>query len=432
MYRMQVFDKTTTGMHWQRQKDGRRHLDDAGRRIPVAVSLGGPPVCTWAATAPLPPDIFEMLLAGFLQRRRVPMVRLANGIEVPAESDFVLEGYVDPEDLRWEGPFGDHTGYYSQADWYPAFHVEKVHHRRDAIFPATLVGLPPKEDNYMGLATERLFLPLLRRVHGEIRQMHLPPEGVFHNLVLAGVRKRYPGHAYKAFHAVWGTGQMMFTKCVVVTDEGVDLRDGRAVLAALDQNWDAERDTLITSGPMDTLDHACPQSDFGGKIGLDATTKTREDQAGQPLSPSAHGHGASGWEFAREDFPEVTQLSLPQESEGRVLLLLINKERAQQGMDLLKRLRPEHLSPRILFVAVFDEAEALVSAGRALTIGGNNLDPRRDVVRLRSPRPGGALGLDCTRKRSDEGYGRGEWPRLIYQAPEIVAKVDGYWKELGL
>ena len=179
MYRMQVFDKTSTGMHWQRQKDGRRHVDEAARKIPVAVALGGPPVLTWAATAPLPPDIFEMLLAGFLQRRRVPMVRCGvHDLLVPAEADFVLEGWVDPEDLRREGPFGDHTGYYSQAGDYPVFRVERITRRRDAIFPATVVGIPPKEDGFLGLATERLFLPLIRRVHGEIRDLHLDRKSV--------------------------------------------------------------------------------------------------------------------------------------------------------------------------------------------------------------------------------------------------------------
>jgi len=424
MYRMQVFDRTTTGMHWQRQKDGRRHLDEAGRRIPVAVALGGPPVLTWAATAPLPPEIFEMLLAGYIQRRRVPMLRTATGIPVPAEADFVLEGWVDPDDLRREGPFGDHTGYYSQEGRYPAFHVERITHRRDAIFPATVVGLPPKEDAYMGLATERLFLPLLKRVHGEIRDMHLPLEGVFHNLAVVSIRKRFPAHAHKTFHAVWGTGQMMFTKVAVAVDESVDPHNPRAVLAALDRNWHARRDTVLSSGPADTLDHAAAVQDISGKIGLDATAKTPEDDGGE--SALSGDFGAAGWTFPRERFPQVRQVELPPEAEGRVLLVQIAKDEAFAGRRFLEDLLPSDLSPRILFVLVFDEEGPPRSLSLAVTVAGNNLDPARDCVVLASPRRGLALGLDATRKTAAEGYPRGEWPRLAIQDPAVVSRVDAW------
>lgn len=428
MYRMQVFDARTTGMHWQRQKDGRRHLDESARRIPVAVALGGPPVLTWAATAPLPPDVFEMLLAGFLQRRRVPMAPCGiHGIQVPAEADFVLEGWVDPDDLRLEGPFGDHTGYYSQEGMYPAFQVERITHRKDAIYPATVVGLPPKEDNWMGLATERLFLPLLRRVHGEIRDLRLPPEGVFHNLVLAAIRKRYPGHAHKSFHAVWGTGQMMFTKMCVALDQGTDLSDTRAVLAAIDRNWHAVRDTALSQGPADTLDHAAA-CDFGGKIGIDATTRID----GEDSFPRAASDDGPSWSFDAAMHPGVVRASVPDGSDGRILLVQIAKNRAGQGKEFLKSLRRQHLSARVLAVAVFDDPQALESGGMALVVGGANMDPSRDVVVLDSPRPGKALGFDCTKKRSDEGYDRGAWPGIIKQDPAVVARVDGYWKELGL
>ena len=428
MYRMQVFDARTTGMHWQRQKDGRRHLDESARRIPVAVALGGPPVLTYAATAPLPPDVFEMLLAGFLQRRRVPMVRCGlHDLLVPAEADFVLEGWVDPDDLRLEGPFGDHTGYYSQEGMYPAFHVERITRRRDAIYPATVVGLPPKEDNWMGLATERLFLPLLRRVHGEIRDIRLPAEGVFHNLVLASVRKRYPGHAHKAFHAVWGTGQMMFTKMCVALDQGVDLSDPRAVLGAIDRNWHASRDTLVSQGPADTLDHAA-DCDFGGKIGIDATTKID----GEDSFPRSASEEAPGWKFDVSAHPEVVRAVLPEGADGRVLLLRIAKSRPWQGRELLKSLGRSDLSSRIVVVAVFDDPDALESGGMALVVGGANMDPSRDVFVLDSPRPGRAIGFDCTKKRADEGYDRGAWPGIVRQDPSMVARVDSYWKELGI
>jgi len=425
MYRMQVFDATSTGMHWQRQKDGRRHADESAKRIPVAVALGGPPVLTWSASAPLPPDIFEMLLAGFLQRRRVPMVRCGlHDLLVPAEADFVLEGWVDPGETRREGPFGDHTGYYSQAGDYPVFHVDRLTRRRDAIYPATLVGLPPKEDGFMGLATERLFLPLIRRIHGEIRDLRLPPQGVFHNLALVAVRKRFPAHAHKSFHAVWGTGQMMFTKSIVAVDEGVDLQDARAVLDALDKNWHAVRDTVLSTGPADTLDHA-GRRDQGGKIGLDATSRI----PGEDLSPRSGEDGGSG-PFSGGAPGEVVRWSLPEGADGRVLLVHLHKTRPGQGREFLRDLRSMDLSARILLVAVFDDPEALESGAMALVVGGANCDPARDLVVLDSPRPGLALGLDCTKKRSDEGYDRGEWPRLIRQDPSVVARVDGYFGEI--
>lgn len=422
MYRMQVFDRTTTGMHWQRQKDGRRHLDEAGRRIPVAVALGGPPVLTWAATAPLPPEIFEMLLAGYLQRRRVPMMRTAAGIPVPAESDFILEGWVDPDDLRTEGPFGDHTGYYSQAGKYPAFHVERITRRADAIYPATVVGLPPKEDAYMGLATERLFLPLLRRVHGEIRELHLPLEGVFHNLAVVSIRKRFPAHAHKTFHAIWGTGQMMFTKIAVAVDHDVDPHNPRAVLAAIDRNWHARRDTLVSSGPADTLDHAAAVQDISGKIGIDATRRTSDEDGSEVRR--GHDGGASGWVFPLERFPAVRSAELPPEAEGRVLLVHLEKRAPHAGRRFLEDLRSHDLNPRILFVLVFDEEGPAGSLPLAVTVAGNNLDPARDCVVLDSPRPGLALGLDATRKTPEEGYPRGEWPRLALQDPAVVARID--------
>ncbi|MEN9355803.1 MAG: hypothetical protein RL318_3128, partial [Fibrobacterota bacterium] len=278
MYRMQVLDSQTTGMHWQRHKDGRSQSQDFGSPMPVAVALGGPPVLTYAATAPLPPGIFEMLLAGYLQRRRVPMVKCrTSDLLVPAEADFVLEGEVDATDLRWEGPFGDHTGFYSQADWYPAFKVKALSHRRDAIYPATIVGLPPVEDAYLGEATERLFLPLLQRVHGEIGDMRLPIEGAFHNLVLLSVKKRFPGHARKTFAAVWGTGQMMFTKYAVAFRPGIDLKDTQGLLEEIGAHWDCARDTARYEGPTDTLDHAPDARNLGSKLGIDATPKLPEE-----------------------------------------------------------------------------------------------------------------------------------------------------------
>jgi 4-hydroxy-3-polyprenylbenzoate decarboxylase len=278
MYRMQVFDSQTTAMHWQLQKVAARHgrrYYETGQRMPVSVFLGGDPVFAFAATAPLPDGVDEFLLAGYLRKESVAMVRCkTNELEVPANADFVFEGYVDPkEPLRTEGPFGDHTGYYSLADKYPAYHLTAITHRKDAVYPATLVGMPPMEDFYMGSASVRLFLPVLKMNFPEIEDIALPAEGVFHNLVFVSIRKTYPLQAYKIMHGLWGMGQMMFTKYMVVVDAGVNVHDTSEVLFHICANTDPQRDTTFTRGPADVLDHATTEYAMGSKLGIDATRK---------------------------------------------------------------------------------------------------------------------------------------------------------------
>ena len=277
MYRMQVFDDRTTGMHWHVHKVGAQHYrayEARGERMPVAVALGGDPVTIYAATAPLPEDVDEIAFAGFLRRRPVAMVRCHTvDLEVPAEAEIVLEGYVDPHERRREGPFGDHTGYYSLADDYPVFHVTCLTRRREPIYPATVVGPPPMEDCYMAKATERIFLPLLRLVVPELVDLNLPMEGVFHNLALVSIRKQYPWHARKVMHALWGLGQMMFTKVIVVVDEDVNVQNEREVLWTALNHIDPRRDVTFVEGPVDVLDHASERPDIGSKMGIDATRK---------------------------------------------------------------------------------------------------------------------------------------------------------------
>ncbi len=281
MYRMQVFDKKTTGMHWHRHKGGAYHFglaEKRGERLPVAVAIGPDPACTYAATAPLPDDIDEFLFAGFLRQAPVELVQCKTvDLQVPASSQFVLEGYVEPGERRREGPFGDHTGYYSLADDYPVFHVTALTHRRDAIYPATLVGPPPMEDCYIGKATERLFLPLIKKQLPEIVDMSLPLEGVFHNFCFVSIDKRYPGQTRKIMYAIWGLGQMMFTKVIVVVDANVNVQNTSEVLWRLGNNVDPRRDVVIVDGPLDALDHASPTAFYGGKIGIDATKKGPEE-----------------------------------------------------------------------------------------------------------------------------------------------------------
>ncbi|MBU1182652.1 MAG: menaquinone biosynthesis decarboxylase [Pseudomonadota bacterium] len=285
MYRMQKYDNLSTGMHWQYNKDGTRHFDkykNRGRRMDVAVALGGSPAVTYAASAPLPPDIDEFIFAGFIESSPVEIVKAKTvDLFVPAESDFVIEGYVDPDEERIEGPFGDHTGFYSAADIYPVFHVTALTCRNDAIYPATVVGKPPMEDCYMAKATERVFLPMLKFLIPEIVDMELPIEGVFHNCALISIDKKYPGQAKKVINALWGLGQMASTKFIAIFDKDINLRDPSTVVWKLLNNVDPKRDLLMSEGPLDALDHSAPYPNFGGKMGIDATRKTREEGMGR-------------------------------------------------------------------------------------------------------------------------------------------------------
>jgi 4-hydroxy-3-polyprenylbenzoate decarboxylase len=289
MYRIQVYDDRTAGMHWQRHKVGSRHFAEyeaQGRDIPVAVALGGDPAFTYAATAPLPDQIDEMVFAGFLRKRPVELVQCKTiDLEVPADAEFVIEGVVPAGERRTEGPFGDHTGYYTLEDEYPVFHVTAITHRKNAVYPATIVGRPPMEDGWLGKATERLFLPLVRLFVPEVIDYNLPVEGVFHNLCIVKIRKRYPGHAQKVMNALWGLGQMMFTKVIVVVDEWVDVQNPQEVLWVTANNIDPERDVTFIKGPIDVLDHASRAMGFGSKMGIDATKKLPEEGFSRPWPP---------------------------------------------------------------------------------------------------------------------------------------------------
>jgi 4-hydroxy-3-polyprenylbenzoate decarboxylase len=278
MYRIQIYDRQTTGMHWQLQKVGARHgrrYYQTGERMPVAIFLGGDPIFTFCATAPLPDGLDEFLLAGYLRKKSIELVKCeTNDLEVPANADFVIEGFVDPkEPLRMEGPFGDHTGYYSLPEPYPVFHITAITHRKDAVYPATIVGIPPMEDFYIGSASVKLFLPIIKMTFPEIIDIALPAEGVFHNLVFVSIKKSYPMQAYKIMHGLWGMGQMMFTKYIIIVDDGVNVHNTSEVLFHLCANTDPQRDSIFTRGPADVLDHATSELAIGSKLGIDATKK---------------------------------------------------------------------------------------------------------------------------------------------------------------
>jgi len=277
MYRMQVYDADTCGMHWQMHKSGMRHMENAeakGQNIEAAVALGGDPAYTFSAIAPLPPGIDEMLFAGFLRQKNARLVKSKTvDIKVPADVEIVLEGFVDPAERRLEGPFGDHTGYYSLASEFPVFHVTCMTMRRNAIYPATIVGVPPMEDGWMGKAVERIFMPMIRLSVPEIVDINLPVEACFHNVAFVSIKKKYPGHAYKVMNAIWGLGGLAFSKLVFVFDEDCNVQDIGEVLFRIGANCDPMRDTLHSRGPVDQLDHASVAEGFGGKLGFDCTHK---------------------------------------------------------------------------------------------------------------------------------------------------------------
>lgn len=284
MYRMQVIDDHTTFMHWQLHKTGARHWRrycELKQRMPVTVALGGDPVYAFCASAPLPDGMDEFMLAGFLRKKSVEL----SG-DVPVDCDFVLQGYVDPnEPLAMEGPFGDHTGYYTAPEPYPKFHIERIAARPDAIYPGTIVGVPPMEDFYMGTASVRIFLPVFKMTFNEIVDIALPAEGVFHNLVVVSIKKQFPYHAMKVMHGLWGMGQMMFSKIIVVVDADVNVHDTREVLFRLCANIDPQRDIIFTKGPADVLDHATPSPGLGSKLGIDATHKLPGEKDCRPWPP---------------------------------------------------------------------------------------------------------------------------------------------------
>lgn len=321
MYRMQVYNARETGMHWQRHKQGRAHAALWGDKVPVAVAIGSDPTLTYAATAPLPPVLDEFAFAGLLRGKPISLVQAKTiDVKVPADAEFVIEGYVDNTDLRTEGPFGDHTGVYSLADQYPTFHVTCITHRRSPIYAATVVGKPPMEDAWIGKATERLFLPLLQMVLPEVVDMNLPVEGGFHNLAIVSIRKQYPGHAKKVMNALWGLGHMMMlTRVLVVVDEDIDVQDTRSVAWFVLNNLAPERDVVMMPGPVDDLDHGSYSVAYGTKIGIDATRKSASEG------------------YVREWPPDIVM-----NAETKTL---VNKRWREYGLDrITKSLRPDDWS----------------------------------------------------------------------------------------
>jgi 4-hydroxy-3-polyprenylbenzoate decarboxylase len=416
MYRLQIFDRNTTGMHWHIHKDGSHFYNEyrkAGRRMPVAVAIGADPATTYAGTAPMPRGMDELLLAGFIRNRPVRLTRcVTNDLQVPAESEFVLEGYVDPGELRREGPFGDHTGYYSLADDYPVFHVTAVTHRKNPVYHTTLVGRPPMEDCYLAQATERLFLPMLQTVMPEIRDYWFPWEGVFHNIAIVAIEKEYAGHAQKIMSGLWGQGQMSFCKAIVVVDDNISPQDPTAVIRTLLTRLDPASDITLTKGVLDVLDHSSPHVNFGNKIGLDLTTRfVNEPPRNEQRRDTNTALADTAVQRVRETNPAITggrELFTDADVEPgaglRILAFTVDKRRGITGKDLANELLalPDLASFDIL--VFFDRRIDLADGSLMLWKVFNNVDPGRDLIAR-----GARLALDATRKGPADGHDR-EWP----------------------
>ncbi|TCZ73263.1 menaquinone biosynthesis decarboxylase [Flaviaesturariibacter aridisoli] len=442
MYRMQVFDKTLTGMHWHKHKVSARHFNEykkLGKKMPVAVALGGDPAYAYSATAPLPDNVDEYMLAGFLRKKKVELVRCLTQpeIEVPADADIIIEGYVDPsEEMIWEGPFGDHTGYYSLPDWYPRFHVTAITHRKNAVYPATIVGIPPQEDAWLIKASERIFLaPMKMTLIPEIVDMDMPVEGVAHNLVIAQIRKDYAGQGQKVMNAMWGAGQMMFNKILVLTDEGTPIQDYKTLAQYVFRNLNPATDIYFSQGPMDVLDHSCSKLGYGGKMCLDGTAKHDEEVDDRYVFAQT----SRDLSFIPRDFPEVKSVNADLlQQDIPVLLLSVEKERPNQLRELHGRLAAHSELEGVKLILYIEHNVDAADLGVALWRFCNNLDPRRDSFLYEgsassdSGHRTACLGMDGTRKTAElDGFGR-DWPNIIVADEATIRSVDAKWEKLGI
>lgn len=405
MYRLQVYDADTTGMHWHVHKDGSHFFKEyakAKKRMPVAVAIGADPATIYAATAPMPRGIDELLLAGFFRKKGVPMAKcITVDMEVPADAEFVLEGYVDCDERRLEGPFGDHTGYYSLADMYPVFHLTAITRKEKPIYCATLVGPPPMEDCYMAKATERVFLPLLKTVMPEIKEYFLPWEGVFHNIAVVSIEKEFPAHAQKLASGLWGQGQMSFCKSLTVVDESVDPSDLRAVWRKFVESFDPKSDAMISSGVLDALDHSAPNPLHGAKIAIDLTERTDGEapRSVKKLSPADESSVAKIVAYLKAELPQFDRLCARD-----FFCAVAVKKGESRGRDILEKLKhAPDLAEHFKVAAIFDSEVDISDNSKILWKIFNNTDPSRDIIF------GDPCLLDACKKNAADGHTR-EWP----------------------
>jgi 4-hydroxy-3-polyprenylbenzoate decarboxylase len=436
MYRMQVLDRNTTAMHWQRHKTGANHFDawkKSNRRMPVSVALGGDPVYAYSATAPLPENIDEYILAGFLRRKKVNLVKcITNDLYVPADADIILEGYVDPaEEPVWEGPFGDHTGFYSLADWYPKFHLTCITHSKCAVYPATIVGIPPQEDAWLAKATERIFLaPVKMTLQPEIEDFHLPESGVAHNLMIVKIRKVYPGQGLKVLSSLFGTGQMMFTKYLVAVSGNIDIRNYMELLIHIFKHSDLGNDLIFSRGPLDVLDHASDAFSIGGKLGVDATVKMAEEFLGrQEYHPVEYSDAVNpiekvlmGGLICRFNM-SLLKNDIP------VLILSVNRIKdADIIQKVTELLRNNNLSVYFRLILVVDHTVDTEDLYTVVWQVLGNSDPQRDHTCVSAS----SVLIDGTIKAFRKGGFPRKWPNVVCSDDETIAAIDKRWNSLDL
>lgn len=433
MYRMQILGKNTTAMHWHRHKTGASHFEAwkrAGRIMPVSVALGGDPVNAYSATAPLPENINEYILAGFLRKKKVRLVKcITNDLYVPSDADIVIEGYVDPSaELAWEGPFGDHTGFYSLADWYPRFHVTCITHRVNAVYPATIVGIPPQEDAWLAKATERIFLaPVKMALQPEIVDFHLPEAGVAHNLMIVKINKSYPGQGIKVINSLFGTGQMMFTKYLIVVSGEVDIRNYSELADHIFRNLDISRDAFFSRGPLDILDHSSDQPSFGGKMGIDASEKLPEE-----LQSANEVRQEYLTQEFKELLPEGLIASLNIELSAKDIPVAIISVNRMENPDIVKKvadqIQKQYSLTGLRLILVVDHTVDTHDLFTVIWQVLGNSDPQRDHIYISSS----LLLMDGTIKAYRDGGFSRKWPNVVCSDEGTINNIDLKWETLGL
>ncbi len=432
MYRMQVFDSLHTGMHWHKHKTGAKHFEvykRLGKLMPVAVTLGGDPAYTYAATAPMPENMDEYILAGFLRKKKVKLVKcMTVDLEVPEDVDFVIEGYIDPNDeLAWEGPFGDHTGFYSLADWYPRFRVTCITHRKDAVYPATIVGVPPMEDAFIAKATERIFMePIRYTLLPELDDMVLPVEGVAHNLALVKLKDEYHGQAYRVMNALWGAGQMMFNKILIALPSHIDLNNGLQVLKHMCGVVNLNDDLFFGKGPLDVLDHSSNQPAFGSKLFIDATTNTiTNDFTGvdaELICKNLLSHS-----------PHVLAVNCNLiEQRVPVAIVSVSKQEITDWQGFIQSLSGCPGLEQLKAIVLVDMNSLVNDLQIVLWWITGNIDPQRDIRIVKSNAVKELMIIDGTRKAYPTDRFNRLWPNVVVMDPNTIDRIDQMWQWLDI
>ncbi|MCF6241666.1 MAG: menaquinone biosynthesis decarboxylase [Bacteroidales bacterium] len=432
MYRMQIFDKNLTAMHWHKHKVGARHFNEykkLGKKMPIAVALGGDPAITYSATAPLPDNMDEFMLAGFLRKQKVKLVRaITQDIEVPADADIIIEGYINPEeDFIYEGPFGDHTGFYSLADYFPKFHITCITHRKDAVYPTTIVGIPPQEDAYIGKATERIFLaPMRLTMVPELKDMNLPHYGVAHNLTIVSIDKTFSGQAIKVASALWGAGQMMFNKVLIVVDKEVNVHNYSEVYDAFINNVTVDSDIHYSMGPLDILDHSASKYAFGSKMCIDATCKFPEELSNRENTTAKPENNEKLKEDLKNRIFGIEAVQFADEKE-KILFLSAKKSNKDYINELQLQLKNTAGLDEIKMIILFDKEVNINDLASCVWLATGNIDPKRDSYFMNN-----FVLIDATRKTLDNDNFERNWPNILVMDDATVEAIDKKWERLNI